>query len=200
MASTSLMARAIQRPSRERAWSRGSTSARPFRVHTQKSSAAGSTSAVNRGAAVGPRGGVAAGATVEGPRGNTVGRGVAGGPYGGVVAGRGVETARGGVAGQAVAAGPRGRVAAASGVRGPAGYGAARGYAAGPYGAAAGFARVTPAGRYAHDPHGSGACTLILLRNEREVDLWRNVESCARERFSELLSIDAAHTIGRGRQ
>jgi hypothetical protein len=34
-------------------------------------------------------------------------------------------------------------------VRGPAGYGAARGFDAGPYGAAAGFARVTPAGRYA---------------------------------------------------
>ena len=52
---------------------------------------AGDSFDVNRGAVEGPRGGYAAGATVEGPRGNTVGRGVAAGPEGGVVAGRGAE-------------------------------------------------------------------------------------------------------------
>jgi hypothetical protein len=43
---------------------------------------------VNRGAVEGPRGGMVAGATIEGPRGNEAGRGVAVGPNGGVTAGR----------------------------------------------------------------------------------------------------------------
>jgi hypothetical protein len=129
---------------------------------------------VNHGSYTGPRGGEAAGTTVTGPRGNTVGRGAAVGPDGGAVAGRGVEGAGGGAAGQAVARGPDGGFAAAGGVRGPDGGAAARGVAvgpggrvaaggavrgpdggaaargivAGPGGYAAGFARVTPSGRY----------------------------------------------------
>jgi hypothetical protein len=77
---------------------------------------------VNRGTVEGPRGGTAAGVSVEGPRGN--------------------EAARG------VAEGPNGRVAAGGGVRGANGYGAARGVVAGPNGIAAGFSRVTPNDRY----------------------------------------------------
>lgn len=92
---------------------------------------------VNRGAVEGPRGGVAAGASVTGPRGNTAYRGAAVGPNGGAVAGRGVSGADGGAAGRAVAVGPGGTVAAGGAVRGPAGN------------AAAGFARVSPSGEYA---------------------------------------------------
>lgn len=103
---------------------------------------------VNRGIVEGPRGGIAAGATVEGPRGNEFGRGVAVGPNGRVAAGRGVRGDDGFAAGQGFAAGPRGRVAAGGAVRGPEGGMAARGFAAGPRGVAAGFARVSPAGRY----------------------------------------------------
>lgn len=129
---------------------------------------------VNHGSYTGPRGGQASGTTITGPGGNTVGRGAAVGPNGGVVAGRGVEGAGGGAAGQAVARGPDGGFAAAGGVRGPDGGAAARGVAvgpggrvaaggavrgpdggaaargivAGPGGYAAGFARVSPSGRY----------------------------------------------------
>lgn len=77
---------------------------------------------VNRGAVEGPRGGVAAGATVEGPRGN--------------------EAARG------VAVGPNGNVAGGAAVRGANGYGGGRGFVAGPNGVAAGFGRITPTDRY----------------------------------------------------
>ncbi|MFO0867716.1 MAG: protocadherin [Pirellulales bacterium] len=104
---------------------------------------------VHHGSVTGPRGGEAAGTAVTGPRGNTVARGAAEGPRGGTVAGRGVVGADGGAAGQAVARGPGGRVAAGSAVRGPEGGMAARGVVAGPRGYAAGFARVSPAGRYA---------------------------------------------------
>ena len=103
---------------------------------------------VNRGVVEGPRGGMAAGATVTGPQGNTYGRGVAVGPNGGVTAGRGVEGAGGGRAGQGVAVGPNGRVAGGGAVVGPNGGAAARGFVAGPNGVAAGFARVSPSGRY----------------------------------------------------
>ena len=130
---------------------------------------------VNTGTAEGPRGGQAAGITVTGPGGNTAGRavgvgaeggvaaagGVKGadgnaagravgvGPDGGVAAVGGVKGADGGAAARGVAVGPGGQVAAAGGVRGPAGGAAARGVTYGPQGAAAGFARVTPSGRYA---------------------------------------------------
>jgi hypothetical protein len=77
---------------------------------------------VNHGVVEGPRGGVAAGASVEGPRGN--------------------EAARG------VAVGPNGRVAGGEGVRTASGYGAGRGFVAGPNGIAGGFARVSPTDRY----------------------------------------------------
>lgn len=103
---------------------------------------------VNRGVVEGPRGGYAAGATVTGPGGNTVGRGVAVGPEGGVAAGRGFEGAGGAAGFQGAAVGPGGRVAAGGAVRGPAGGAAARGVVAGPGGYAAGFARVSPSGRY----------------------------------------------------
>ena len=103
---------------------------------------------VNRGTAEGPRGGEAAGASVTGPRGNTAYRGAAEGPNGGVAAGRGVVGAGGGAAGQGFVAGPGGRAAAGGFARGPEGGVAARGAAVGPRGAAAGFARVTPSGRY----------------------------------------------------
>jgi hypothetical protein len=103
---------------------------------------------VNHGSVEGPRGGMAAGTTVTGPRGNTVGRGAAVGPNGGVVAGRGVEGARGGAAGQGIAVGPNGRVAGGGAAVGPRGGAAARGFVAGPNGVAAGFARVSPSGRY----------------------------------------------------
>ena len=111
-------------------------------------SAGGDNFDVNRGVVEGPRGGMAAGATVTGPRGNTVGRGAAVGPEGGVVAGRGFEGAGGAAGGQAIARGPEGRVAGAGAIRGPDGGAAARGFVAGPRGAAAGFARVSPSGRY----------------------------------------------------
>jgi hypothetical protein len=104
---------------------------------------------VNRGAVEGPRGGVAGGATVTGPQGNTVGRGAAVGPNGGVAVGRGFEGAGGAAGVQGAAVGPGGRVAGGAAVRGPNGGEAARGFAAGPNGYAAGFARVTPSGRYA---------------------------------------------------
>ncbi len=104
---------------------------------------------VNRGTAEGPRGGVAAGASVTGPKGNTAYRGAAEGPDGGVAAGRGVAGAGGAAAAQGVAEGPRGGVAAREGFRGPGGAEGVRGAAVGPYGrAAAGFARVSPSGRY----------------------------------------------------
>jgi hypothetical protein len=103
---------------------------------------------VNRGVVEGPRGGIAAGATVTGPRGNTVGRGAAVGPEGGVAAGRGFEGAGGAAGFQGAAVGPGGRVAAGGAVRGPLGGEAARGVIAGPRGFAAGFARVSPSGRY----------------------------------------------------
>jgi hypothetical protein len=104
---------------------------------------------VHHGAALGPRGGYAAGTSVTGPRGNTAYRGAAVGPYGGVAAGRGVVGAGGAAAGQGVVAGPGGRVAAGGAVRGPYGGVAARGVVAGPRGYAAGFAAVSPSGRYA---------------------------------------------------
>lgn len=104
---------------------------------------------VNRGAVEGPRGGAAAGASVTGPQGNTAYRGAAVGPYGGAAAGRGVTGAGGGSARQGVVAGPGGRVAAGGVARGPNGGVAARGIAAGPRGVAAGFAAVSPSGRYA---------------------------------------------------
>lgn len=103
---------------------------------------------VNRGAVEGPRGGYAAGATVTGPGGNTVGRAAAIGPNGGVAAARGFEGAGGAAGIQGAAIGPGGRVAAGGAVRGPAGGAAARGVVAGPGGYAAGFARVSPSGRY----------------------------------------------------
>lgn len=71
---------------------------------------------VNRGAVEGPRGGVAAGATVEGPRGNEVGRGVAVGPAGGVTAGRFAAGANGYAAGFAHIS-PSARYASAAAVR-----------------------------------------------------------------------------------
>lgn len=104
---------------------------------------------VNKGVVDGPRGGTAAGISVEGPRGNEAARGVAKGPRGGVAAGGGVRGADGGVAGRGIAVGPDGRVAGGEAVRGSGGYGAGRGFVAGPRGAAAGFSRVTPTDRYA---------------------------------------------------
>lgn len=103
---------------------------------------------VNYGSVEGPRGGYAAGATVTGPRGNTAGGAAAVGPYGGEAAARGFEGAGGAAGVQAAAVGPGGRVAAGGAIRGPCGGEAARGVVAGPYGAAAGFARVSPTGRY----------------------------------------------------
>ena len=118
-------------------------------LSSSRASSLGSEVNVQRGAVEGPRGGYAAGATAEGPRGNTVGRSVAVGPNGGVAAGRGVEGKYGGAAVQGAAIGPNGRVAGGSVVRGPNGGVAVRGFAAGPNGIAAGFARVSPSGRYA---------------------------------------------------
>jgi hypothetical protein len=103
---------------------------------------------VNRGIVEGPRGGYAAGASITGPRGNTAGRGVAVGPDGGIAAGRGFEGAGSAAGVRGAAIGPEGRVAAGSAVRGPLGGAAARGVVAGPGGYAAGFARVSPSGRY----------------------------------------------------
>jgi hypothetical protein len=120
---------------------------------------------VNRGAVEGPRGGVAGGAAVTGPGGNTAYRGAAVGPNGGVAAGRGVAGAGGGGAAQGVVAGPGGRVAAGGAVRGPNGGAAARGVVAGPRGYAAGFARVTPSGRY--------AAAGVVRGNFRHYDLYR---------------------------
>ena len=54
----------------------------------------------------------------------------------------------GATAARGVGVGPGGQVAAVGGIRGPAGGTAVRGVTAGPRGAAAGFARVTPSGRY----------------------------------------------------
>ena len=101
-----------------------------------------------QGAAVGPRGGAAAGGSVTGPQGNTAYRGAAVGPNGGAAATRGVKGAGGASARQGVAVGPAGRVAAGGAVQGRYGGAAARGVVAGPNGVAAGFARVTPSGRY----------------------------------------------------
>jgi hypothetical protein len=109
---------------------------------------AGDNFDVNRGAVEGPRGGYAAGASVTGPQGNTAYRGAAVGPYGGAAAARGFEGAGGAAGVQAAAVGPRGTVAAGGAVRGPYGGEAARGAVVGPHGAAAGFARISPAGRY----------------------------------------------------
>jgi hypothetical protein len=104
---------------------------------------------VNTGTAEGPRGGQAAGITVTGPQGNTAGRAVGVGAEGGVAAAGGVQGAGGATAARGAAVGPGGQVAAVGAVRGPAGGAAARGVTFGPQGAAAGFARVTPSGRYA---------------------------------------------------
>lgn len=46
----------------------------------------------------------------------------------------------------------------------------------------------------AHDPNGSRACARIVFRNERDVDLWRDAESRARERSRELVPIDVPDT------
>ena len=109
---------------------------------------AGENENIHHGSYEGPRGGSATGTAVTGPRGNTVGRGAAVGPYGGTVAGRGFE-GEGDAAGiQAVAKGPLGRVAAGGAIEGPRGGKAARGAIVGPHGAAAGYARVSPSGRY----------------------------------------------------
>ncbi|HTM53055.1 MAG TPA: protocadherin [Pirellulales bacterium] len=104
---------------------------------------------VQRGAVEGPRGGYAAGASIEGPRGGEVARGVAVGPNGGMGAGRGAVGPGGAAAGQGVAMGRDGLVAGGSTVRGPYGSVAGRGFAARPGGVDAGFARVNPSGRYA---------------------------------------------------
>lgn len=109
---------------------------------------AGGNFDVNYGKAEGPRGGQAAGIAVTGPQGNTVGRAVGVGPQGGVAAVGGVEGAGGGSAARGVAVGPGGGIAAGRAVEGPAGGSARAGVVAGPRGAAAGFARVTPSGRY----------------------------------------------------
>ena len=69
-------------------------------VNADRSGNAGDNFDVNRGAAEGPRGGVAAGGSVTGPGGNTAYRGAAVGPDGGAVAGRGVDGAGGGSAGK----------------------------------------------------------------------------------------------------
>ncbi len=53
------------------------------------------------------------------------------------------------------------------------------------------------ASRQPHDPDRSDACARIVFRNERDVDLGRDVEPRARERFGQLLPIDAPHTVGR---
>lgn len=129
---------------------------------------------MNRGSATGPRGGQVGGATITGPQGNTVGRAVGVGPAGAIgTAGgvqgagggtaargtavgpggtvgtvRGVQGAGGGTAIRGAAVGPGGRAVAGGAVRGPNGGAAARGIAVGPQGVAAGFARVTPSGRY----------------------------------------------------
>jgi len=118
-------------------------------LHNLNSSAnLGNNFDVNRAAAAGPRGGVAAGASVTGPAGNTAYRGAASGPLGGTTATRGVQGTNGAGASQRAAIGPRGTVAAGGEVHNGYGAGAAQGAAVGRYGAAGGFARVSPAGRY----------------------------------------------------
>ena len=123
-------------------------SANSNRSPSQLPAGGGGNFDVNRGTAEGPRGGQAAGIAVTGPGGNTAGRAVGVGPQGGVAAAGGVKGAGGAAAGRAVGVGPGGQVAAVGGVRGPEGGAAVRGVTAGPRGAAAGFARVTPSGRY----------------------------------------------------
>ncbi|BBO34226.1 hypothetical protein [Lacipirellula parvula] len=114
----------------------------------QLQSGGGGNFDVNTGTAEGPRGGQAAGIAVTGPGGNTAGRAVGVGSEGGVAAAGGVKGAGGAAAGRAVGVGPGGQVGAVGGVRGPEGGAAVRGVTAGPRGAAAGFARVSPSGRY----------------------------------------------------
>ena len=114
---------------------------------SQRPAGAGGNFDVNRGSTETPGGGKVGGISVTGPGGATVGRAVGVGAGGGVASVGGVQGAGGGTAARGVAAGPGG-VAAVGGVRGPGGGAAARGVAAGPGGVAAGFARVTPAGRY----------------------------------------------------
>lgn len=109
---------------------------------------AGGNFDVNRDTVEGPRGGQVGGVTATGPRGNTVGRAVGVGPEGGVAAARGVEGAGGTSAVRGAAAGPDGRRTAVGAVRGPEGGATARRVAVGPEGVAAGFARVSPSGRY----------------------------------------------------
>lgn len=110
--------------------------------------AEGNSLNVNRGAVEGSRGGVAAGGSVSGSKGNTAYRGAAEGPNGGAVAGRGVQGAEGARAMQAAGVGPDGKVVAGSAVEGRDGVVATRGIAAGTNGVAAGFAPVTASGRY----------------------------------------------------
>ncbi|MFG0262666.1 MAG: hypothetical protein ACF788_09780 [Novipirellula sp. JB048] len=101
-----------------------------------------------RGAGVGANGGVAAGGAARGSEGGEAIRGAAVGPHGGAVAGGAARGPEGGAATRRAMVTPDGRVAAGGAVRGPDGGGAARAVVAGPAGAAAGFARVTPSGRY----------------------------------------------------
>lgn len=110
--------------------------------------AAGGIFDVNSGSTTGPRGGQIGGVTVTGPGDNTAGRVVGVGPDGGKAVIGGVQGAGGGGAARGVAVGPGGQVAVGGAVVGPGGGAAARGIAVGPGGAAAGFARVTPSGRY----------------------------------------------------
>ncbi len=116
--------------------------------NVDRSANVGNNIDVNRGAVEGPRGGVAAGGSVTGPQGNTAYRGAAVGPNGGTAAARGVQGAGGARAAQGAVVGPGGRAAAGGAVQGRYGGVAARGAVAGPAGVAAGFARVTPSGRY----------------------------------------------------
>ena len=149
-------------------------SASANRAPSQLPAGGGGNFDVNYGSAEGPRGGQAGGIAITGPGGNTAGRvvgvgagggvaavggvqgaggataarGIGVGPQGGVAAGRGVQGAGGVTAARGVAVGPGGQVAAGGAIRGPAGGAAARGITTGPLGTAAGFARVTPSGRY----------------------------------------------------
>jgi hypothetical protein len=117
-------------------------------MHSVSSSRSADGYTVDRGAVEGPRGGVAGGASVTGPRGNTVDRGAAVGPNGGVAAGRSAVGADGRGVAQGVAAGPGGRVAAGGVARGVDGGVAARGFAAGPNGVVGGFGYRSPSDRY----------------------------------------------------
>lgn len=110
--------------------------------------AGGANFDVNYGRTEGPRGGQVGGVTITAPGGNTVGRAVGVGPQGGVGTIGGVQGAGGVTAGRGVAVGPGGQVAAVGGIRGPEGGAAMRGVTTGPMGTAAGFARVSPSGRY----------------------------------------------------